>query len=76
VVFKTTARLRSLAAAAFLSPEQKQPSAGLQNGFLGRVWDAAIKSDEKEKHTYDLSAKGSPPLGSIVEPAECRTPGH
>lgn len=48
------------------------------NGFLSRMWSATIKGDEKEKLTCDHSGKGSlgPPVVSIVEPAECYSPGH
>ncbi|KAG2114734.1 uncharacterized protein F5147DRAFT_834527 [Suillus discolor] len=48
------------------------------NGFLSRMWSAAIKGQEKEKPTYDLSGKGSvgPPVVSVVEPAERHPPGH
>ncbi|KIK45301.1 hypothetical protein CY34DRAFT_10492 [Suillus luteus UH-Slu-Lm8-n1] len=48
------------------------------NGFLSRMWSAAIKGQEKEKPTCDLSGKGSVglPIVSIVEPAERHPPGH
>ena len=48
------------------------------NGFLSRLWSTAIKYDEKDKPTYDLSGNGSlaPPAVTIVEPAECYTPSH
>ncbi|KAG1739923.1 uncharacterized protein EDB91DRAFT_1283760 [Suillus paluster] len=48
------------------------------NGFLSRMWSAAIKGQEKEKPTCDLSGKGSlgHPVVSIVEPAERHPPGH
>jgi G1/S-specific cyclin PLC1 len=48
------------------------------NGFLSRMWSAAIKGQEKEKPTCDLSGKGSVglPVVSVVEPAERHPPGH
>ncbi|KAG1759062.1 hypothetical protein EDD22DRAFT_995858 [Suillus occidentalis] len=45
---------------------------------FSRMWSAAIKGQEKEKPTCDLSGKGSAglPVVSIVEPAERHPPGH
>ncbi|KAG2130997.1 uncharacterized protein EDB93DRAFT_1094551 [Suillus bovinus] len=48
------------------------------NGFLSRMWSAAIKGQEKEKPTCDLSGKGSmgPSVVSVAEPVERNPPVH
>lgn len=48
------------------------------NGFLSRMWSAAIKGEEKENLRCDLSGKGSlgSPAVSIIEPGERHPPGH
>ncbi|KAH7924820.1 hypothetical protein BV22DRAFT_1112605 [Leucogyrophana mollusca] len=60
------------------APRIKESMSLSANGFLSRMWSAAVKGQEKEK-TSDLPAIKAllvPPAISIVEPAEVHPAGH